>query len=1440
MPGRPDQPSAPPGAARGDFDVAGLRRRLGALTHRDEERLGRRLQRLRGVRDPERRGGDLQRLLTEIDEAEALIARRTAARPTAITYPEELPVSARRDDLRAAIEAHQVIVVAGETGSGKTTQLPKICLELGRGIRGTIAHTQPRRLAARTVAERIAFELGVPLGGAVGYSVRFQDHAKDDTLVRLVTDGLLLAEIQRDRLLRRYDTIIVDEAHERSLNIDFLLGCIHQILPVRPELKLIITSATIDPGRFSRHFGDGTDGEDATGAAPIVEVSGRTYPVEVRYRPLHDDGDDEATDPDVDARPGGGHGAPGTGGGRGGRAPGPGNPGGRGGGAGRPARSGANAADPDRDRDEAIGDAIEELWTDPTLPAGRGDVLVFLSGEREIRDAAEALNGRLGPAVDVLPLYARLAHDEQHRVFRGSGGRPRVVLATNVAETSLTVPGIRYVVDTGVARISRYSSRLKVQRLPIERISQASADQRKGRCGRTSDGVCVRLYSEDDFDARDAFTDPEILRTNLASVILQMASLRLGDVEAFPFLDPPDRRQIRDGTDLLHELGALEHGGPQAGPGNAAPDDAPTAIDPPADGDSSPRRGRHGRGERVRVDGPRLTALGRRLAQLPVDPRMARMVLEADRLGCADEVIVIAAALSIQDPRERPAEHRAAADQAHARFKDEHSDFIALLNLWRYLREQQQALSGNRFRKQCKAEYLHVLRIREWQDLVSQLRRAARQTKVTINREPAEPDQVHQALLSGLLSHVGLQDRADEEKRAARDARRGRRPQPEFVGARNARFAIFPGSAVSSRRPPPWVMAAELVETTRLWGRTVARIDPAWIEPLAAHLVKRTHLEPRWSRKRGSAVATEKVTLYGLPIVADRTVAYGRIDPVVSRDLFIRHALVEGDWDGGRAGGDRILAENARRRAEVRELEERARRRDLLVEDDVLHAFYDERLPADIVGGAEFDRWWRRIRQEDPDRLTIDRDVLVDPEAAASVDAHARPTRWRQGDTVLDLEYRFDPGSDEDGVTAIVPLKALPRLRPEGFEWLVPALQAELVVALLRGLPKDVRRELVPIPETADWLLDRLEPGREPLQRAVARELSRRPGVQVTPAMVDLAAVPSHLRMRFRVVDDTDKAVAEGEDLETLRSEVRPRLRAELAAATPQLEHRGLTDWTIGTLPRAVGLPGTDGAVRAFPALVDEGQTVGVRVLDTPAAQAAAMVTGTRRLLRMTIPSPVRHVRRTLADDQQLTLSLAQGGLGAVLEDTVDATVDVLTQDAGGPVFDEAAFRALRDRVAGHLAGATVKVCGQVVLILRAEADVRRRLEALAERPAPGGAFDPTLRDVQAQLARLLPPGFVSTAGARRLPDLVRYLRAAVQRLDRLPTAVAADHDRMRAIHELEQAYAARLQAAGDRITPELRDVRWMLEELRVSHFAQALGVRGGVSAKKIRRALDD
>ena len=1281
-------------------DVSELRRRLGELTCRDEHRLSGRLERLCSLQDAAARERELALWVAELERADARVAARRASVPP-LSYPADLPVSARRDDLLAAVRDHQVVVVAGETGSGKTTQLPKICLELGRGIRGAIAHTQPRRLAARTVAERIAGELGVPLGGAVGYSVRFTRRSTADTLLKLMTDGLLLAEIQHDRELRRYDTIIVDEAHERSLNIDFLLGYLRELLPRRPELKLIVTSATIDPGRFAAHFG----------GAPVVEVSGRTYPVEVRH-----------------AEP---------------------------------------AGDDPIDR---IGDAVEEL-----IAEGPGDVLVFLSGEREIRDTAEVLRGRLGPRVEVLALYSRLSVTEQQKAFRPHVGR-RVVLATNVAETSVTVPGIRFVVDPGTARVSRYSARLKVQRLPIEAVSQASADQRKGRCGREAPGICIRLYAEEDFDARPRFTDPEVQRTNLASVILQMAALGLGEVEDFGFLDPPDRRQIRDGVNLLHELGALD-----------------VATGP----------------------APRLTPLGRRLARLPVDPRLGRMVLEADRLACGEELCVIAAALSIQDPRERPSDLQAQADQSHARFKAEGSDFLSYLELWRYLERLQAELSGNQFRKRCKAEFLHSLRVREWQDLAGQLRVAAEGVGVRINQQPAEPQAVHVAVLSGLLSHVGVK------------ASRGR----DYEGARGSRFVIFPGSALA-RGEAKWVMASELVETSQLWARTAAAIRPGWIEPLAGHLVKRDYSEPRWEPGSACVVATERVTLYGLPVVAGRTVAYGQVDPALSRALFIRRALIEDDWESPHE----FVAENRRRLEEVERLEQRARRRDLLVPDAVRMDFFDARLPPDVVSGHHFDRWWREARRADPELLTYPRELLL--RGGAKLDPKARPDTWKQGELRLALSYRFEPGAGGDGVTVHVPLAVLGRLRPVGFDWLVPAFREELLTALIRGLGKELRKPLVPVPDLVAEILGAVKPRSAPLLEVLTAELERRRGVRVPAGAWKVGALPGHLRMTFSVEDERGGVLALGHDLDALRERLRPQLRAELAAAAPGLQATGQTRWTFGTLPQAVDLPGTQGAAQAYPALVDEGRAVGVRLVDSPSAQADAMRLGTLRLLALTVDSPDRRVRDRLDLHAQVRLAAGpHGSLPGVITDARRAATEALMLEAGGAAWSEAAWQRLCDHVAGSLAERTEALVLEAVRVLDATQAVRDRLA----RPLPPDAQH-AHDDVAVQLAGLIGPGFLAATGAARLPDLFRYLVAAAHRLDRVAQNPGLDRTRTAELRALEDEHRVRVAALPpDRPLPEtMREVPWLLEELRVSLFAQGLGSHKAVSAKRIRKLLAD
>ncbi|MGZ4667174.1 MAG: ATP-dependent RNA helicase HrpA [Blastococcus sp.] len=1310
-----------------------LRERLSALTLADEHRLRRRLDGLRRTRDADSREGQRERIAADVAAAEVRIARRRSAVPV-IGYPDELPVSQRRDDIAAALRDNQVVVVAGETGSGKTTQLPKIALELGRGVRGRIGHTQPRRIAARSVAERIAEELDTPLGEAVGFKMRFSDHVSDSTLVKLMTDGVLLAEIAHDRMLRQYDTIILDEAHERSLNIDFLLGYLAQLLPRRPDLKLVITSATIDVHRLAAHFSD----------APVIEVSGRTYPVEVRYRPV--------VDPE--------------------------------------APEGSPAADPDRDQVSAIVDAVDEL-----VAEGPGDILVFLAGEREIRDTADALAERALPYTEIVPLYSRLSAAEQHKVFTPHTGR-RIVLATNVAETSLTVPGIRYVIDPGTARISRYSHRTKVQRLPIEPISQASARQRSGRCGRTSDGIAIRLYTEEDYLGRPEYTDPEILRTNLASVLLQMAALDLGDVADFPFIDPPDRRAVADGLAVLGELGALEDS---------------------ADG----RQGK-------------LTAIGRALAALPLDPRMARMVVEGDRRGVLEEVLVIAAGLTIQDPRERPAEHQQAADQLHARFADENSDFLALLNLWRYLGEQADALSGNQFRRTVKREFLHYLRIREWQDLHGQLRGTARRLGMTLGEPAPEPDEkgITAALLAGLLSHVGMQ---------VEQAKGDKRPGREYLGVRNTRFVIAPGTPLA-KKPPRWVVAAELVETSRLFARTVARVDPEEVERLAAHLVTRQYSEPRWDAKRGSVVATERVLLYGLPLVVGRRVQYGSIDPVVSRELFVRHALVAGEW----TTHHRFWADNQRAIEQVAALEERARRRDIRVDEDTLFDLYDARIPADVVSTRHFDRWWKAERRTRPDLLTFTPEMLTNAAAAGQVRVEDYPdeVHLTQGLT-LPLSYAFAPGTADDGVTVDVPLAVLDGLvdggasatSGESLAFTVPGLREELVTALLRTLPKQLRRGLVPIPDRVREVLPHIDPG-EPLLPALERELRRATAVTVPPDAWAPDQVPDHLRATFRVLDDQQRPLATGKDLAELRRRVAPQSRAGLARAAASVERTGLTDWAVGTLPRTVEIDRGGHRVTAYPALVVEGETVGVRVVATEAEAARLHRRGARRLLVLVAGTPARQITKSLSPRTRLALQFnPDGEIADLVADCVDAAADELITAAGGPPRDEAAFSALVSSARDDLHRLTADTVGKVEAVL-----TRAREVAVAIGAAPGRRVpDAAIADLRRQMGGLLHRGFVAATGRRRLPDVVRYLTAMAHRLEKLPANAVRDELAMRQVAAVTAEYEqlrAQLPDTGAPDDPVGR-IRWMVEELRVGLFAQNVGTPRPVSEQRIYKAID-
>jgi ATP-dependent helicase HrpA len=1270
--------------------------------------------------------------------------------PVAIRYPEELPVSQRRDDIAAAIRDNQVVIVAGETGSGKTTQLPKILLELGCT---SIGHTQPRRIAARTIAERISEELGTPLGGLVGYQVRFTDTVGKDTRIKLMTDGILLNEIHRDRLLRKYDAIIIDEAHERSLTIDFLLGYLKQLMPRRPDLKIVITSATIDPESFSKHF----DG------APIIEVSGRTYPVEVRYRPLVADAatmdDDEWDDP---VGGGGVHGA-----------------------SDRTRAAEAAARQTSTDPLDGINLALDELAREAP-----GDVLVFLSGENEIRDAEEAIRGRNLPGTEVLPLYGRLSSADQHRVFdtkRAPGIRRRVVLATNVAETSLTVPGIKYVIDAGTARISRYSVRSKVQRLPIEAISQASANQRSGRSGRTSNGIAIRLYSELDFQKRPEYTEPEILRTNLAAVILQMISLGLGDIANFPFLQPPDSRGVKDGLDLLNELNA--------------------------------------------VKGNEITRIGKQLTQLPIDPRLGRMVVESKVHGTSREVIAIVAGLSIQDPRERPLERRPQADQAHARFVDPTSDFLTLLNVWNYVTTKEKELGSNQFRRLCKAEYLNYLRIREWSDVYRQLERQAKPLGLHIGEPSVNPTGIHKSLLAGLLSQIGVRDVAKKD----------------YVGARQVRFSIFPGSALA-RKQPAEVMSAELVETSRLFARMNAAIDLAWAEPIAGDLVKRSFGEPHWEKKQGSAVAYERVTLYGVPIVARRRVQFARVDPAWARELFIRHALVEGEWDLDRTGVAVKAFDVANRalRTELAEVEERTRRRDILFDDEAVFGFYDRRIPADIADQRAFETWWKRTRQTDPDLLTMTAaNLLPDEDRVELVETNERvatdyPETWQQGDQRLTLRYRFEPGAEDDGVTVQVPLALLASLRPEGFDWQVPGLREELVTALIKALPKAIRRNVVPAGDWARRLVAELpeRPTDASLTSTLAAAIQRATYTPVAASDFELDRVPAHLRVTFAVMDERGKTVAAAKDLAELQARLKSSVRESVARATAtptsSLERKGITGWDFDELPRVLDTKSGGNTIRAYPALVDEGASVAIRLMATPADQARENRRGARRMLQLATPSPVSYVQEHLTTAEKL--SLAQSPYrttGELFADCLAACIDsVLT---GREVWTRAEFERARDDVSAVVLDEmfrTVSLVSRITLAGRA-----------AEKAIKGAssvALLSPLADAREQLGNLLFPGFVSATGLAQLRRLPVYLDGIVYRVGKLAENLGRDRVWMQ---EVQQATERYVSAGGtlplDADAPQhIVRARWLLEELRLSLFAQQLGAAEAVSLQRITKVL--
>ncbi len=1264
-------------------------------------------RKLRDIREACKLNKPVDRLLTETAARFEASMRKFAARKAALPKPEylqDLPVNLRKGEIAAAIDKHQVVIVCGETGSGKTTQLPKICLELGRGIGGLIGHTQPRRIAARSVASRIAQELKTPLGEAVGYKVRFNDKIQDSSYVKLMTDGILLAETQGDRFLNAYDTIIIDEAHERSLNIDFLLGYLKQLLPRRPDLKIIVTSATIDAERFSRHFND----------APVIEVSGRMYPVEVRYRPLQETEEDEQ----------------------------------------------------EETMEAAILDAVDDLSR-----LGGGDILVFLPGEREIRDTAEHLRKHHPKGAEILPLFARLSIEDQQKVFRPSGGR-RIVLATNVAETSLTVPGIKYVIDTGLARVNRYSARAKVEQLQIEKISQAAARQRAGRCGRVSNGICVRLYAEEDFNARPEFTDPEILRSSLASAILRMASLKLGDVEDFPFIEAPYSRLVADGYQLLQELGAVD-------------------------------------------DQRRITEVGTQLAKLPLDPRVGRMILAAKRENCLREILIIGAALAVQDPRERPMDKREAADQAHAKFADERSDFMGFLKLWGWYDDALKHKKSNReLLNKCHLSFLSFLRLKEWRELHGQLASIVGEMEFHPNTDEAGYDQIHRALLAGLLGNIGFKDGEADT----------------YLGARGIRFSIAPGSALKKQRPK-WVMAAELMETAKLYARCVAKIDPDWVEPLARGLTQSHYSDPRWDRKPAQVVAWERVSLYGLTIVPKRRVHYGPIDPVESREIFIREALANREFDT-RAP---FFAHNNQMIREVEELEHKARRQDVLVDEHVLFAFYDGRVPEGIVNGTGFEKWRQEAEKTQPKLLFLSKDDLM-RHAAAGVTEAQFPETFDLDGAEVPLKYRFEPGHPLDGVTATVPLALLNQLDPTRTEWLVPGMIREKITHLVKALPKAIRRVCVPVPEFVTGFLEQAKVGEGELLPALAAYIQQRTTLKMSVSDWD-EPVPAHLLMNFRVVDDAGRELAMGRDWKALRNQLGQAAQLTFRNASPDIEKSGLKQWDFGDLPKQLDFSRNGRQMTGYPALEDNGDSVAVKLFDTETAAQESHRKGVRRLMRFELKEQMKQLEKGLPGFNQYAMLLRN------IMNPDELREDMLTAIADRSFIGEdelprtnAEFMALKQRARTRLP-AVVDGAGRLAQAIAAE--IQPLAQKLASLPA---LMARVKREVEEQQSRLLPKRFFSSTPWERLQHLPRYLKALRLRLEKYPAAVERDTRHAQAVNELWQRWEGRANAARktETIKPALEEFRWLIEELRVSLFAQELKTPFPVSLKRLEKLWAD
>jgi ATP-dependent helicase HrpA len=1275
------------------------------LTHRHA--FHRRLKNLRHrIEQKQPAGEGLARLQEQVAASVAVTEQRSV--PLEISYSDELPISAQREKIAELIRHNQVIILCGETGSGKSTQLPKICLELGRGIYGRIGHTQPRRLAARSLASRVSAELQQPLGETVGYKVRFKENVKTQTRVKLLTDGMLLAEIQQDKWLNEYDTIIIDEAHERSLNIDFLLGYLKSLLRRRHDLKLIVTSATIDPERFSRHFGN----------APIINVSGRTYPVELRYRPLTET-DEDRLDP----------------------------------------------------MQQGIVDAVDELSR-----VNRGDILVFLSGEREIRETSETLRKHKLGATEILPLYARLGPAEQGRIFSPSAQR-RIILATNVAETSLTVPGIRHVIDTGMARISRYSHRSKVQRLPIERISQASASQRTGRCGRVAEGVCIRLYDEDDFDSRPEFTEPEILRTNLATVILQMKSLQFGDIENFPFVEKPDSRMIRDGYRLLHEIGAVD-------------------------------------------TDQRITQLGKRLAKLPVDPRIGRMLLESAHNGCLKETLVIAAALSVQDPRDRPMEKQQQADEAHQEFLHELSDFLGFYNLWQHLLEKKRHLSRRKFAAYCRLRFLSASRVQEWFDIHQQMQLQMHEMGYHENDQPAAYDPLHQSLLSGLLSHIGTRSQGSGH---------------EYLGARNTHFHVFPGS-VLFREQPKWLMAAELVETSRLYARNAARIDPRWIESLSGHLVKRSYSEPHWQKKRGQVAAYEKVTLYGLTIVSGRKVNYGPINPVEAREIFIRFALVEGDFDT-RA---KFWRHNLELIEWVHDLEARARRQDIMVDPQALYEFYDRQIPDGIYSTPQFEKWLRKAASQQPKILYLSEQDLM-RHGAESITTENYPDTFKLGTAMLPLEYHFSPDTEQDGVTLVVPVALINQVSDVDGEWLVPGLLREKLIALLKGLPKQYRRQLVPIPDTVDRLLPRLDQQSDlPMIQLVAAGLKRMSGLHIPEDQWNETLLETHLRMNYRVVDAQQRVLATGRDINALKTRFAGKAEQQFdQLPRHSVDKSGCTRWEFGVISDSLRIEQAGISMMGFPALVDEGDTVGLKVLDSKPSAITAHQQGLLRLVKLYLPKEVRYLRKNLPGLDKMRLQYAKvprPDRNKPLVELQQVLVDWILQRVfieGRDIRSEPDFDAALEEGRQQLMLVANESCRLLGEVLDKYQQLRKRIDSVSQIN-----WMMSVGDIRQQLDGLVYHGFLQDMTESRFRDYLRYLKAMQLRLDKLPSASARDMQLTRELAELVSRLRERQELARSkgRIDERLEEIRWMLEELRVSFFAQEVRTAYPVSVKRIEK----